>query len=125
MPIAARHPCAITSCKAVVHTRYCDKHKHIQSDVSRGTRGTRGTTTEQGYGTQWQKVRARYISLHPLCTHCEQQGIARPAKEVHHKLELRRGGTNEDDNLQSLCKSCHSRLTRLNDKRSIGGGVNV
>ena len=31
-------------------------------------------------------------------------------KEVHHILPLSRGGTNNEDNLMSLCKSCHSKI---------------
>ena len=31
-------------------------------------------------------------------------------EEVHHILPLSRGGTNDEDNLMSLCKSCHSKI---------------
>ena len=119
MPIAARHPCASTSCKAVVHTKYCTTHQHLQTKYnSEYSRVTRGTTTEQGYGTTWQKVRLEHLSKHPLCVACGLRGIDRAANQVHHKVSLRQGGSNEDDNLMSLCKSCHSRITRLGDKRN-------
>ena len=42
------HACAHPQCNKIVHSKYCDDHKHIQSDVSRETQGT---TTEQDYGT--------------------------------------------------------------------------
>ena len=103
------HACAYPQCPKIVSTKYCDDHKHIQSEVSRGTRGT---TSEQGYGITWQKVRKIHLLNHPLCEDCKQQGIVKPALEVHHIVELKRGGTNEDYNLQSLCKSCHSKHTR-------------
>ena len=110
------HACAYPRCAQIIRTKYCDAHKHIQSDI---LRGTRGTTSQQGYGTQWQKIRDRYLKLHPLCVDCKTQGIIKPAKEVHHRIELRKGGTNEDDNLQSLCKPCHSKRTRMR-KDAIG-----
>ena len=103
------HACSHPRCSAIVRTKYCDEHKHIQSDV---LRDTRGTTSEQGYGTTWQKVRKIHLFKNPLCEVCKQQGIVKPANEVHHKNALRNGGTNEVDNLQSLCKSCHSKRTR-------------
>lgn len=108
--------CAYQQCNKIMHSKYCDDHKHIQSDVSRETRGT---TSEQGYGTIWQKVRKIHLLNYPLCEDCKTTGIVKPAKEVHHKIELRKGGTNEDDNLQSLCKSCHSKRTRMS-KEAIG-----
>lgn len=53
-PMLMGRSCAHPNCREIVRTKYCDDHKHIQSDVSRGTRGT---TSEQGYGTTWQKIR--------------------------------------------------------------------
>ena len=111
------HACACPRCSKIVRTKYCDDHKHIQSDVSRETRGT---TSEQGYGTAWQKIRKIHLLNHPLCEDCKTTGIVKPATEAHHKLELSKGGTSEDENLQSLCKSCHSKRTRSgNDKKNI------
>jgi hypothetical protein len=34
-----------------------------------------------------------------------------PAREVHHIKPLSHGGTNESDNLMSLCTPCHSEIT--------------
>ncbi|MBX3001917.1 MAG: HNH endonuclease [Caldilineaceae bacterium] len=34
-----------------------------------------------------------------------------PATEVHHIIALRDGGRNEEGNLRSLCKTCHSKRT--------------
>ena len=81
------HACAYPRCSKIVQTKYCDGHKHIQSDVSRETRGT---TSEQGYGTTWQKTRKIHLLNHPLCEDCKQQGIIKPANEVHHKIASRR-----------------------------------
>lgn len=115
-PSLMGHACAYHTCNKIIRSKYCNQHKHIQSDVSRGTRGT---TSQQGYGTQWQKIRKIHLFNHPLCEDCKIEGIIKPAKEVHHVIGLRNGGTNEDDNLQSLCKSCHSKRTRMG-KDAIG-----
>ena len=32
------------------------------------------------------------------------------AEQVHHVLPLSEGGSNDEGNLMSLCKSCHSRI---------------
>ena len=38
-------------------------------------------------------------------------------EEVHHMLPLSRGGTNDEDNLISLYKSCHSKIhTKSRDR---------
>jgi len=39
------------------------------------------------------------------------------ATEVDHIVPLRAGGTNDAENLQALCKSCHSRKTAIEDGR--------
>ncbi len=122
MPNTARRPCAFQSCKAVVRTKYCSTHQHLQTKYnSESSRVSRGTTTEQGYGTVWQKVRLNYLNKHPLCAACELRGIQRAANEVHHKIPLRQDGKNNEENFESLCKSCHSRLTR----KQSGGRSNV
>ena len=56
------------------------------------------------------------LARRPMCESC---GSA--ATEVDHIVALSRGGTNEMDNLRSLCKSCHSRKTVQHDG-GFGGG---
>ena len=48
---------------------------------------------------------------HPVCEVCEKKGIVKAVEEVHHIVPLSEGGTHSDDNLMSLCKSCHSKIT--------------
>ncbi|MCB0080444.1 MAG: HNH endonuclease [Caldilineaceae bacterium] len=47
----------------------------------------------------------------PLCRHCRERGQTTAATEVDHIKARRDGGSDAFDNLQSLCKSCHSRKT--------------
>lgn len=67
------------------------------------------------YGARWRKIRLMQLRVEPLCRHCKANGVVTPATEVDHILRLKRGGTNEAHNLQSLCKPCHSRKTQLEE----------
>jgi 5-methylcytosine-specific restriction protein A len=71
----------------------------------------RPTSNERGYDRAWQRLRAWKLREEPLCRHCRKRGRITPATQVDHILPLRRGGTNDTSNLQSLCHSCHSRKT--------------
>ncbi|WP_404819064.1 HNH endonuclease [Ligilactobacillus animalis] len=48
---------------------------------------------------------------------CLRSGRYTQATEVHHVLPISQGGTNAQDNLMSLCKPCHSRITAEMDDR--------
>jgi 5-methylcytosine-specific restriction protein A len=59
----------------------------------------------------WRRRRLRYLKQHPLCEICEEKGLTVPAKDVHHRV-AKPYGDDSDANLQGLCHSCHSRITR-------------
>lgn len=40
----------------------------------------------------------------------QYQRYKRPAEEVHHIIPLSQGGTHRNDNLMSLCQSCHTKI---------------
>lgn len=68
----------------------------------------RGSTTERGYGASWRKLRARILRRdNYLCQPCKRQGKLTGANEVDHIINKERGGTDKDDNLQSICGDCH------------------
>lgn len=71
----------------------------------------RDPATKKRYGRSWKRIRDRYIAAHPLCEECKRDDKLTPADEVHHILPLSKGGTHRDDNLMSLCTSCHSTIT--------------
>jgi len=67
----------------------------------------RPSATRRGYGETWRRYRRWYLDQHPVCKLC-----GKGATEVDHIRPLAHGGAKyELDNLQSLCKSCHSRKT--------------
>ena len=68
--------------------------------------------------TQWRKLRASFITAHPICVECESKGLVVQATVVDHITSIRFGGspTNEE-NLQSLCTSCHNSKSSKESKR--------
>ncbi len=76
------------------------------------SRPPRPTTAERGYDARWRKLRIQHLRQHPFCEHCKRDGRAELATEVDHIRPISTGGGVLDpDNLQSLCKPCHSRKT--------------
>lgn len=62
---------------------------------------------KRGYDRTWQRLRRMYLRRYPVCEKC-----GAPATEVHHVHALVDGGPRLCyDNLQALCKPCHSRKT--------------
>ena len=62
------------------------------------------------YGRAWKRIRDRYAAAHPLCEMCLKEGRLTPVEEVHHIVPLSQGGTHRNDNLMSLCQSCHTKI---------------
>jgi 5-methylcytosine-specific restriction protein A len=56
---------------------------------------------------RWQMLRRRVLFDHPLCS------CGEIATDVHHIQDIEQGGDPYSRaNLQALCHSCHSRITR-------------
>lgn len=58
------------------------------------------------------QIRERQLRTAPHCEHCWPKGIITTATEVDHIKPLHKGGTDDPDNLQSLCGPCHKHKTR-------------
>jgi 5-methylcytosine-specific restriction protein A len=109
MPRKPKRPCSFPGCPELVEGRYCEKHKR---KVDRHyNRHQRDPKTAKRYGRRWRKIRKVFLTAHPLCELCREQGRYTPAEEVHHIKPLSEGGTHDYENLMALCKSCHSRIT--------------
>ena len=91
--------------------------RHTSRSVSKNvTIGARGTRKERGYGEDWMRLRAIVLAKEPLCRHhLANEGRAVPATVVDHILDIadRPDLRLEESNLQSLCRACHNRKTRL------------
>jgi len=106
--MAALKPCLKVGCPELVTSGYCEKHKHYldkQRDFNRKS------PKERGYDDEWRKFRLRYLSKHPLCVDCEEEGKVTPATEVHHEKpileypELKYA----ESNLKALCEHHHAK----------------
>lgn len=91
---------------------YCGQH---QSDrkIGKFADQQRGSRHERGYGSEWERLRKRILSRDKgLCQPCLRQGKPRPAQAVDHIVPKSKGGTDDDDNLQAICKACHQVKTQ-------------
>src|SRR5712692_5861146 len=119
MPSRPKRPCYQPGCGQLIDPsdRLCFKHR-------RQVNQSRKTTKARGYHGNWERIRARRLREEPLCRECLKAGRTTAANEVDHIIPRARGGTDADDNLQSLCKPCHSTKTireNLNARARVRG----
>jgi 5-methylcytosine-specific restriction endonuclease McrA len=75
----------------------------------------------RGYGAAWVKLRDAIMRRdNYLCQCCLKQGRATPATECDHITPKHKGGTDDEDNLQALCKPCHTDKTAIETAESQG-----
>lgn len=67
----------------------------------------RASAAARGYDHLWAQTRDLFIMENPCCALC-----GGPASMVDHVVPLNSGGARLDpDNLRSLCRDCHARVT--------------
>ena len=108
MPQKPKKPCAYPGCPNLTDGTYCEQHR--KQARQQYDRYERAPHTASKYGRAWHRIRARYAAEHPLCEQCLKEGRVTLVEEVHHIVPLSRGGTHADDNLMSLCQSCHTKI---------------
>ena len=68
----------------------------------------------------WRKKSKAFKINNPLCIECERNDLIVPVKVVDHIIPINAGGAMlDDDNLQSLCESCHNRKS-ANESKGYG-----
>jgi 5-methylcytosine-specific restriction enzyme A len=117
MPFAAPRPCLHPGCPKTSTDKpsYCEDHKADDRSRTRLYDSTRGTATNRGYDSKWQKLRRWVLMHHPMCADPFRVRCAEAATDVHHVKPRCLGGTDDEDNLQPLCKGCHSWMTRAGE----------
>jgi len=66
--------------------------------------GKRGTTTQRGYGSAWQRLSARVIARDGgICRYCGAK-----ATTADHVVAKANGGTDAMSNLVASCRPCNS-----------------
>lgn len=98
MPRKPKRPCAFPGCPNLTDKQYCEQHEKVQN--KRYNKYERRADVNIRYGRAWRRVRER----------CLEEGRITPVDEVHHIIPVSQGGTNEESNLMSLCKSCHNKI---------------
>ena len=64
-------------------------------------------------GHAWAKIRHRILRRDfGLCQPCKREGRLTLAQQVDHIIPVSKSGGDEDDNLQSICLTCHDDKTR-------------
>lgn len=115
-PKRPKKPCNHPGCPELVEAGQgkCEKHRKQHNKLMYKEHGkSRSKTKERGYGGSHRKLRKMVMAEEPLCRHCLERGKLTPSREMDHidgdPWNLHR------DNLQMLCKPCHSRKTARED----------
>jgi 5-methylcytosine-specific restriction enzyme A len=119
----ALQPCNEGGCNTLTRNRggRCDAHQR-GSTWNRWQRGR--TRQERGYGAAWERIRLAILQRDRyLCQECKRQGrftqlvvgnrAASNSARVDHIVPKARGGTNDEANLEALCRLCHDAKTAL------------
>ena len=114
--------CSVLGCKnkRSKYNSYCLEHggrdtynhkKYNQSDK-------RQAGQDKYQSSQWRTLRQIQLSTHPLCASCLADGIVKQAQHIDHVFPWQQiGEVAFYRNLfQSLCTSCHSSKTALEQK---------
>ena len=79
----------------------------------------RGSASQRGYDSRWQKARKQYLIEHPLCVKCLKEGRLVTATVVDRIIPHKGNMTLfwDKSNWQALCNQCHDTKTAKEDGR--------
>ena len=106
MPRKPKRPCSYPGCPKLTDGRFCEEHQKLENQ--RYEKYDRDPAAKRRYGRAWKRIRDRYMNAHPLCERCQRDGRLVKAEQVHHIKPLAEGGDHSENNLMSLCSSCHA-----------------
>ncbi len=112
MPYKPNVPCRHPGCSALVPPgqKYCAEHLPLHPEYTRSAAG-------RGYGSRWQRESKRFLTQHPLCRKCREEGRFVKATVVDHIVPHRgdQGLFWDHNNWQPLCKKHHDLKTGRED----------
>lgn len=102
--------CARPGCRMLTAECYCQEHKPKPRTGKRESAQWHYLYVDPRYG--WARRRADHLIAEPFCRECASHGVRTRATEVDHVVP-HKGSVDLflHGELQSLCKSCHSRKT--------------
>lgn len=84
--------------------------------VARSYNARRGSSTDQGYGSPWQALRAQIIRERGAICEIDGEGPREDdGLDLDHRVARAKGGTDDPTNLRLVHHSEHSRKTVLVD----------
>lgn len=117
-------PCSVPGCPELSRTGRCARHAARTSEQDRKAAydSTRPSAAARGYGSRWQKARLGFLKKHPICCHCEAEGITTPATVVDHIVPHQGDKALfwDRSNWQPLCKRHHDIKTATEDSAFAG-----
>lgn len=85
---------------------------HRRSATDGQTGPGKASRHDRGYGSAWERTRRLALVRDGyLCLACAADNRTTVATEVDHITPKHKGGTDDLDNLQSLCTECHAAKT--------------
>lgn len=123
MPRKPKRPCRYPGCPNLTDGDYCKEQARAMEQHHE--KFQRGYSAGKRYGRAWTRIRHRYANKHPLCEICLKEGRYKPVEEVHHILPLAEGGTHDESNLMSLCRSCREKYIESVEIAEPPGAVEI
>ncbi|SEG20723.1 HNH endonuclease [Marinobacterium lutimaris] len=108
MPSKPPRPCRAPACsgKTTAAHGYCEEHEHLHKPFASRKGSGRG-------GRPWRRKRDAIMKRDRwLCQPCKRAGRTTPAVHVDHIINKQSGGTDDDHNLEAICKPCHDAKTQ-------------
>ncbi|MBB05611.1 MAG: HNH endonuclease [Pseudooceanicola sp.] len=93
----------------------CSCEKKRQTERKARADRNRPSSSARGYSGRWERERANFLDLHPVCAFC-----GATASVVDHKIPHRgdRGLFWRKSNWQPLCQKCHSSTKQRMERRN-------